>query len=283
MIDLHTHSCFSDGTDTPEELVTRAVAGGLQGLALTDHDTVAGVPRLLAAARQQGLEAIGGVEVSTTFASGEMHLLGYCVDHNDPHLTERLAWVRTGRRARNEAIVQKLKQLGLPLTWSAIKAQCAGDVVGRPHLAQAMVQRGYVRNAKEAFNRYLARGAAAYVARRTLTAAEAITVIRQAGGVPVLAHPCTLELSRESLRTLLEELQSLGLGGLEVHYPQHDHDQTLFYAGLAHDLNLIATGGTDYHGARTPDLKLGRGFGQLAVPPDTLHLLTQRRPAGRKA
>lgn len=279
MIDLHTHSLFSDGTNTPEELVALAVAGGLNGLALTDHDTVAGVPRLLAAARQQGLEAMGGVEVSTSYAPGAMHLLGYYVDHNDAHLAERLEWVRTGRHARNEAILRKLKQLGLPLTWEDIKAQCAGDVVGRPHLAQAMVQRGYVRHTKEAFDRYLARGAAAYVDRRTLTAKEAIAVIRQAGGVPVLAHPCTLDLDLKSLRTLLEQLRSSGLMGLEVHYPRHDREQTRCYAELARDLNLVATGGTDYHGARTPDLALGRGFGRLEVPPGTLHQLAARRPA----
>lgn len=273
MIDLHCHSNFSDGTDSPEELVMKAVESGVTGLALTDHDTVAGVPRFLAAAQEQGLIAVGGVEVSTTFSQGDLHMLGYFINHKDPLLAEQLAWVRSGRRARNEEILHKLHKLGMHLTWREITGHAKDAVIGRPHFAQAMVNRGYVRNTKEAFKRYLARGAPAYAARRTLTAQDAIEIITGSGGVPVLAHPFTLEFTRRELRNVLLELKQMGLAGLEVYYPQHNPEHTVFYAQLARDLNLVPTGGSDFHGGRSPDLRLGRGFGSLKVPADTIDRL----------
>ncbi len=274
MIDLHCHSCFSDGTDTPEELVAQAIQSGVKGLALTDHDTVAGVPRFAEAAAPHGITAVAGVEISTAFRHGDLHMLGYFVDHQDSQLAEKLEWIRSGRRARNDEIFHKLHQLGMPLTWPEIAGHTEDRVIGRPHFAQAMVARGYVHNTKEAFTRYLARGGSAYAARRTLAAEDALAIICDAGGVPVLAHPVTLPFTRRELRDALIELKRMGLAGLEVYYPQHNPEHTRFYAQLARELDLIPTGGSDYHGTRTPDLQLGRGFGTLKVPANTIDRLS---------
>lgn len=278
MIDLHMHSIFSDGTHTPEELIELAVDAGLSAAALTDHDTVRGVSRFLKAARQNGLFAFSGVEVSTSFAPGELHMLGYGLDHRDSVLATQLDWIRRARQSRNEEVLHKLHKLGMPLRWSEIEACAGGDVIGRPHFAQAMVHRGYVRNTKEAFRRYLTRGAPAYAKRRTLTPADAIEVIGGAGGLAIMAHPFTVDLNRSELRDLLRDLADAGLAGVEVYYPQHTPDQMRAYLAICSELDLIPTGGTDFHGGRTPDLKLGRGFGALKIP-DEVHTRLQDRLA----
>lgn len=266
MIDLHMHSIFSDGTFTPEELVAEGLRIGLKAMALTDHDTTGGVPRFLEAARAAGLRAMTGVEVSADSETGTMHVLGYGVDHTDPNLAQHLAWIREGRQARNAEILHKLNRLGLRLTAEEVAAYAGADVVGRPHFAQAMIAKGYARDKKDAFDRYLARGKPAYAERRRLDAAGTLELIRSAGGVPSLAHPFTLKLEGSALKKELARLADLGLLGLEVYYSEHTPDMQRSYMKMARDLRLVPTGGTDFHGTVSPGIQMGRGFGSLQVP-----------------
>lgn len=278
MIDLHVHSIFSDGSLTPEELIEQACLVGLRALALTDHDTTAGLLRFLAAAAGRAIRAIPGVEISAEFSPGTLHLLGYFVRPDDVALNEGLAWIRGGRALRNAEILRKLQKLGLALTWEEVVRHAGSEVVGRPHFAQALLARGYVSTKDEAFDRYLGKGKPAYAERRRFTPEDSVRLIREAGGVPVLAHPFTLHLDSTGLRQLIESLMAEGLAGLEAYYPEHTPDLQQAYARLAGELGLVATGGSDFHGELAPDIRLGSGFGDLQVPDDVVERLEARRP-----
>lgn len=279
MIDLHTHSVYSDGTNTPGELVAMAEERGVRALALTDHDTVGGIPKLLAAAEGTSLEAIPGIELSAECDHGTMHILGYFIDHTSSTLLEKIEKVRAGRKERNVEILKKLNKLGYRLLWEDIEDQAGRDVIGRPHIAAALVERGLVKSKKSAFDLLLAKGRPGYASRYHYSAAECIDLVRQAGGVSVLAHPATIHLSDAKLRQLVGELKEQGLGGIEVYYAEHRPDNRKKFMGWAEELNLICTGGTDFHGGNTPDLKLGTGFGQLRVPDEVLDHLKMVQPS----
>lgn len=276
MIDLHMHSMFSDGTFTPEELVAAGVRNGVKAMALTDHDTTAGVPRFLAAAEAAGMRAFSGVEVSAEVESGTLHVLGYGIQPEHPGLKENLTWIRKGREDRNLEILRKLNEMGMALTYEEVTAYAGADVVARPHFAQAMMAKGYVGNKREAFDRFLARGKPAYVERSRMDASDTFSIIRQAGGLPVLAHPFSLKLSGEPLRAKVEEFTRQGLGGIEVYYPEHSPERLRAYLRLAHEFDLVATGGSDFHGAVSPGVEIGRGSGHLHVPDSVANALQQR-------
>jgi predicted metal-dependent phosphoesterase TrpH len=270
VIDLHVHSVFSDGTNTPEELVAMAVERGLTAMALTDHDTVGGVEPLLRAAERVSLEVVPGIELSAECERGTMHILGYYIDHQCKKMLEKIEKVRAGREERNKEILKKLNKLGYVLMWSDVEKRAGCDVVGRPHFADALMERGHVKSRKAAFDMLLGKGRPAYVERYRYTARECIELIHGAGGVSVLAHPATLYLPDDQLRGLLAGLKKCGLGGIEAYYAEHKPENIEKFSGWARELGLICTGGTDYHGANTPDLKLGSGFGQLRVDDDVL-------------
>ena len=278
MIDLHTHSVFSDGSKTPEELVAVAAAAKLTALALTDHDTTEGLPRFLAAAQQSVIHGVTGVEISVEHHPGALHMLGYFFDPTHAGLQEKLAQLRAGRTERNRKILRQLQDLGLELTWDEVHALAGGEVVGRPHFARAMIARGHVKDKDEAFAKFLARGRPAYAERFRLSPADSIRMIRAAGGVAVLAHPCSLKLGQKALRALLLELRAAGLDGVEVYHSEHNSSQTKLFHQLATDLGLAITGGSDFLGALMPDIKLGRGFGGLRVGDELLEALDKRRP-----
>ena len=269
---------FSDGSFTPEELVVAAVAAKLTAMALTDHDTTAGLPRFLAAAAAASLRGITGVEVSADHHPGALHMLGYLLDPAHAGLQSDLARLCAGRTERNHKILGQLQALGMQLTWAEVHALAGGDVVGRPHFAQALIARGHVKDKDEAFARFLARGRPAYAERFRLSPADSIRMIRAAGGVAVLAHPCSLQLGQNALRALLMELRDAGLEGVEVLHSEHNPGQTRLYQRLANDLGLVATGGSDFHGRLMPDIRLGRGFGGLRVPDEVLAKLEARKP-----
>lgn len=277
MIDLHVHSTFSDGSLTPEDLIHEAARVGLSAIALTDHDTTAGVPRLTAAAAATSVRPIAGVEISADVKSGTMHMLGYMVDPVDQTLMERLKWLREGREVRNAEILGKLNNLGFGLTWEEVAAFAGEDVVGRPHFAQALLARNLVKDKNEAFDKYLGKGKPAYADRRRMTPENSIQLIRGAGGIPVLAHPFTLNLSAEALKKLVAQLRDWGLGGIEVFYSEHTPQMVSQYLNLARELDLVTTGGSDFHGAMNPDIKLGSGFGSLHVPDEIVEQLDRRR------
>jgi predicted metal-dependent phosphoesterase TrpH len=277
MLDLHTHSTASDGSLSPAELVRLAERTGLAGLALTDHDTVAGLPEALAAAQGSELELVPGVELSAASAEGALHIVGLFVDHRDPGLAGGLAWARRMRDERNPEIARRLAALGKPVDLERVAELAGGDVIGRPHFAAAMVERGYVSSADEAFARYLSSAGAAYVPKRKLEPAECIRLIRGAGGVPVLAHPDQTGLGKGALEQLVERLTAAGLAGIEAYCPSYDSSRTRAYRDLALKYDLVVSGGSDFHGAAKPAIKLGRGFGSMYVPDSLLDPIVEAR------
>lgn len=279
MIDLHVHSIFSDGTNTPQELIQMAEERSLRGLALTDHDTVGGIPDFLAAAENSAVEPVPGIEFSAECDQGTMHVLGYYIDHTCPVVLDKIEKVRKGREERNLEILKRLNKLGYVVLWSDVKRHAGVDVVGRPHFAAALVERGHVANKKKAFDLLLAKGRPAYQERYRYSAQECIDLIRKAGGVAVLAHPATIGLPDDELKSLICDLKEGGLVGIEAYYAEHHPENIKKYSAWAKELGLICTGGTDFHGKMTPDLKLGSGFGGLRVPDEVIDQLKAALPA----
>jgi hypothetical protein len=281
LIDLHVHTSASDGELSPGEVVHAAKEAGLGAIAVTDHDTVAGLPDALAAGRRENLEVVPGVEISAEFPGGTMHILGYFIDFTSVPFLAALREFQRNRAERNPRILAKLAALGLPLEYGAVLAKARGETVGRPHIAAAMIETGYVRSADEAFGKYLARGAPAYVERRRATPQEAIRLVHEAGGAAVLAHPRQLNRPMLEIRRAVAQLAELGLQGLEVYHTDHTADETRAYRLWADELGLVATGGTDFHGGRIRDgTRLGVGRGNLRIPYEILAQLRQHLPAG---
>lgn len=277
MIDLHCHSTFSDGSLTPEQLAEEAAKIGLSALALTDHDTVAGLPRFLVAAAGTAVRAVPGVELSVDCSSGVMHMLGYWMDVANPELIRQMEWIRDGRAMRNRAMLEKLNALGFAMTWAEVQSFAGEDVVGRPHFAQVMLQKGYAKDKNEAFDKWLGDGKPGYADRPRLTAEVAVALIRQAGGVAVLAHPFSLHIGKEAMAALFLELAGVGLAGVECYYSEHSADLTKDCLAMAKQANLVPTGGSDFHGEVSPGISLGSGFGGLNVPDEVLAQLEARR------
>ncbi len=258
LIDLHVHSAASDGSYPPAEVVRYAKEGGLTAMALTDHDTVDGLPEAVAAGETLGLEVIPGVEISAQFPGGTMHILGLYVDYHNGRLDERLAVLKQARLDRNPRIIQKLNALGIPITLARVEEISGGGQVGRPHIARALMEAGYVEDLQEAFDKYLGWHKPAYVSKFRFPPDQALAMIKEAKGIPVLAHPFTLNQgSAYALKNLIIELKGLGLAGLEVFYSEHTLAQEALYLKLAHELNLLVTGGSDYHGLNKPEITLG--------------------------
>ncbi len=266
MIDLHTHSTASDGKLTPAELMRHARSVGIEVIALTDHDTLSGLEEAAEEAARVDIDFIPGIEISAENDPGTLHMLGYFVDPSDSELIETLMWLRGGRDDRNHIILAKLAELGCPLDWEEVAALAGGESMGRPHIATAMVNRGYVSSFNDAFERYLGKGAAAYTDRLKMTPEIAIERIRSAGGLPVLAHPQTLSLNDNDLSDLLDRLASLGLAGIEVYYYSHSEEETDLYLTLASRYGLAVTGGSDFHGPGMIETKLGVGRGNMNIP-----------------
>ena len=277
MIDLHTHSTASDGTLEPEALVELAAKKKLTAVALTDHDTVAGVPRAEAAGRRLGLEVVPGVEVSVEAEKGAMHLLGYFVRPQDELLREKLSQWCHSRQQRARRMVARLAELGFEISYAQVEELAGSASIGRPHVARVLMKARVVRSVDEAFERYLRRGRPAYVPRQMPEAAEAIALIRSAGGVPVLAHPATLWLKGAELEARVKALRAQGLEGIEIHWSGHTTRQRRELLALAKKLGLAVTGGSDFHGDNKPGIQLGSGRrGNVRLPEALLDALRQR-------
>lgn len=269
-VDLHVHSTASDGVLTPSEVVGLAAERGLGAIALTDHDTLGGVTEAQQAAAGSGLEVIAGVEVSSEGEWGDLHILGYYVNPASDPLREMTQAMRDARMGRARKMVELLGELGMPLEWEEVRALAGGESVGRPHVARALLSRGYVATLQDAFDRFLANGGPAYVPRLKLTPVDVIQTIVEAGGVPVLAHPGHYWAILERL----PEFVGYGLRGLEVYYPDHSPGEIKTLLGLCREHGLIATGGTDFHG---PGLEEGAPLGSIYVPPECVEQLRRSR------
>ncbi|RKD24058.1 phosphatase [Ammoniphilus oxalaticus] len=247
MVDLHTHTTASDGTYSPEQSVKRAKQKGLQALAITDHDTVGGVREAIVAGQKWGVEIIPGIEISSVHEGQDIHVLGYFVDYEDTRFLNRLTELRNVRNKRNQMMIAKFNELGIKIDLEEVqqKSKMPGGSIGRPHFAEALIDKGIVATMKEAFDVYLGQTGKAYVNPPRLTPQEAIYLIKDAGGVPVLAHPGIYDNEE-----LVEQLLRNGLVGIEVYHPDHRPEQEEYFAALAVKYSVIQTAGSDFHGER---------------------------------
>ncbi len=276
MLDLHAHSTASDGTLSPTQLVSLAEKVGLTAVALTDHDTVEGLPEAIRAAANTRVELVPGVELSTQLDRGTLHIVGLFVDHQNDTLRSGLHQVMKMRNDRNPRLAARLAEIGLPVTMEEAEKISGTDVVGRPHFAAVMIDKGYVKDLGEAFAKYLGRDGSAHVEKARLAPGRAIEFIRAAGGVPVLAHPDQTNRKGDELDALVGELASTGLGGIECFCSPYHSQMTTDYTRLARKYNLVRSGGSDFHGQPKPKIKLGRGFGSLYVRDDLLGKIRER-------
>jgi predicted metal-dependent phosphoesterase TrpH len=277
-VDLHCHSTASDGTLAPADVVKLAVDSGLSALALTDHDTVGGIPEAAAAARAAGLDFLPGIELSCDVPKpATMHLLGYGVDPQSAVLLDLTRRLVEARNDRNPRIIRKLNELGVAITMEEVEAEAGGDVVGRPHIAAVLIRKGYVSSIKHAFDKYLAQGAPAYFDKERLTAAQAIGLVLQSGGIPTLAHPIQLRTENDAqLDRIVKDLTDNGLLGLEVIHSDHDAEHVEKYTKLADRYGLLKTGGSDFHGTNKKDIGLGVARGRR-IPREFYDALVRRR------
>jgi 3',5'-nucleoside bisphosphate phosphatase len=274
-IDLHVHSIYSDGSDTPTELVRLAVRKRLSAISLTDHDTMAGTPEALKAGDELGLEVIPGLEISGVHDQTYVHILGYGMDMDDPGLVAGLTRLQLARDERNLKIVQKIVDLGFSISIEEVHDISRIGQTGRPHIAKVLMAHGVVKNIPEAFEKFLKKGAPAYVSRFVYNSEEAIGMIKQAGGIAVLAHPIQIDPTLQRLPGLLADLAGLGLAGIELYYPTQSSKFRKKIKMVADRFDLLHTGGSDYHGDVRPGTHLAGGK-NVFVPLNVLDILRQK-------
>ena len=263
-IDLHIHTTASDGTASPAQVVRMAGELGLSAISVADHDTVSGCAEAMAEGQALGVEVVPGVEFSSRYGR-TIHILGYFLNTESPALTRVLDWIVAERDQRNEKMAALMAADGIPVDYAEMKERF-GPVIGRPNFGQLLVTLGYAESVQDAFDRYIEKGQPYYLPRKMLSIERSVEVIREAGGVPVLAHPFQYRLEEPALRQLIEHCMDHGLLGMECRYSLYDEEQSQYLLGLAREYGLVPTGGSDYHGANKPHLALGSGTGQLCVP-----------------
>ncbi len=276
-VDLHTHSTFSDGTLTPTALVDLAASQGVSILALTDHDTVEGVPEALERGRQLGVEVVSGLEIGCIHRGVSYHILGYWIDHHNVELRSWLRKLQQGRRERNRKILQRLQGLGIDIDEGEVQQVSGCGQTGRPHIARLLVHKGVVADLDQAFRRYLRKGAAAWASRFVYSAEETIAMIHLAGGVAVLAHPLQGGISPAQLNGCIGELATAGLDGLELYYPSHTKKGRRRLHRIALQYDLALSGGSDFHGDNRPGTRLCRVGNGCEVSEELVSLLGRRR------
>lgn len=279
-IDLHTHTQVSDGTDSPAQLVRRAKAAGLRALAITDHDTIAGLPEAQQEGAELGIEVIRGCEISARGDDAEMHILGLWLPEDATVLEQALANLRAHRDARNVIIVDKLQQLGLDVSYEEVLAASRGEAVGRPHIATVLINKGFANDWQDAFIRYLGYKGQAFVPKEILDPEEAVSLLAGMGATVSLAHPCLSLTSREGVEQLVRRLKGYGLSAIEAYHSDHSQAEQRFCVDIATRYGLALTGGSDYHGTAKPRISLGTGYGGLRVPMfvlDSLKALRRRQ------
>ncbi len=280
-IDLHVHSTYSDGTNTPAELVTLASNAGLSAIALTDHDTIDGIRAAQTAAASSAASAslriIPGVELSAAYKERDIHILGLFIDPEDAALSNALKTARENRRQRNLTMLQRLCDAGYPLTEDELQNGTDTSCIGRMHFANALVSRGYAKDTAEVFRRFIGTDSPYYVPREFITPRDAISLIHSAGGLAILAHPLLYHLERPELEQLIYQLKDYGLSGLEAVYTTNSNEDEQYLRTFASRNELLISGGSDYHGANKPHISLGIGRGNLRIPEAILTQLEQAR------
>lgn len=269
-VDLHTHTTCSDGTFTPKELVEYAAKKGLSAIAITDHDVFSGVEEGIARSRGLGIEVIPGIEVSAEYEGSEVHIVGLFIDIYNKAINNKLENMRKKRIDRNRLMAEKLRELGIDISYDDIKNAADGEIVTRAHIAKALRQKGYVASNQEAFDKYIGTGKAAYVKRDVLDWQETINMINNAGGAAILAHPLLYKFSQNRLENIAADMSAHGLKGIEAYYPTHSLSDVKYIKLIAEKNNIKISGGSDFHGKNKPRLDLGAGYGDLAVPYEVL-------------
>lgn len=273
-IDLHVHTTASDGTVTPADVVALAKEASLSAIAITDHDTVLGYEEAAQAGEKLGIEVFPGIELSTKYKSAA-HVLGYFIDVDNKELKKELKGIVDDRDIRNEKTVALMRQDGISITYDEMKARF-GEVVGRPHFAEILVEYGLAEDSADAFRRYVGKGMRYWLPRTTIPIERCIELILTAGGIPVLAHPFEYKYEDKSLAELIEHCMAAGLQGIECRHSSHTPGQMAYLELLADEYGLFKTGGSDFHGTVKPDISLGTGKGLVSVPYTWLEKLKER-------
>ena len=260
MIDLHTHTIASDGEKTPEELIDLAIKSGLKALAITDHDTVDSLEEAINYAKSKDITLIPGIELEAKTQKGQMHILGLFINYKDKNLNEKLFYIEDGRNKRNNKFIEEFNKLGFEITLDELKQVSSGKIIGKPHFAKVFLNKHYIDNKEEIFKNYFNKSPLKELPKFSYTAKEIIEMIKQAGGIAILAHPQTLKLDDDKFEEKLQELISYGLDGLECYYTKHTPEEMIKYRKLADKYNLLVTKGSDYHGPIIKaDIELGTG------------------------
>ncbi|MCI9526204.1 MAG: PHP domain-containing protein [Lachnospiraceae bacterium] len=276
-IDLHTHSTESDGTLTPQELMEHAKEVGLSAIALTDHDCIHGIAKARPAAKSLGLELVPGVELSTDYEGREVHILGYYIDENNREFLARLHDFVDGRDIRNEKMVALLRKEGFDITMKGLYEKYPDSVITRAHFAGYLVDNGFVKDRKTVFDKYLGDDCRCYVPREKITPFEAVRLIRLGGGLAFFAHPVLCHMNYDKLRCFIRDLKAEGLDGMEAVYSMNTPGDESNMLTLAHEFDLLVSGGSDFHGANKPHIRLGSGKGNLQIPYDILAKIKEYR------
>ena len=269
IIDLHTHSTASDGTYAPAEVAELAKTIGLSAIALTDHDTIDGLEEFERTGKALGVETIPGIEFAALwdrYHRPEIHIVGLGIDRNHTLLLERMKEIKKSRDLRNQKMCEKLSSIGLHITLDEVNANAGGEIITRAHFANVLLQKGYIKKKEDAFSRYISPGLPGYVEREFLTPKLCIETIKEAGGAAVLAHPTLYDLNMEQLKELCAELIPYGLDGIECHYSTYSPVETKSITALAEKMGLLPSGGSDFHGKNKPNIHLGSGKSNLAIP-----------------
>lgn len=264
-VDFHVHSYVSDGTVSPTEVVKLAAEAGMVAMALTDHDTVDGVEEALKAGKEYGIKVVPGIELSADYKGSDLHILGLNVDYVNEKFREKVGVCRDSRHNRNLKMIEKLKECGFDISWEIMVERFGSKSITRAHFAKYLIDEGYVANKDEAFNKYLNPGCPCYVSRVKVTPFEAIDIIKEAGGHPVLAHPLLYKMPYDRLESVIVMLKDHGLEGIEGRYALNKVEDNVFMDKLAKRHGLKMTGGSDFHGSIKPDIFVGIGKGELEV------------------
>ena len=279
IIDLHTHTRYSDGTLSPTELVKKSAEIGLSAIAITDHDTTAGISEAMEAGEEYRIEVLPGVEISAIYPHGTLHILGYYFDVTNHYLQQKLRGYINARNRRNPQILDRLKKFGYSIEMEEVVALAGGEVINRPHIAKVMLNKGYVQSNQEAFDRFLGLGALAYVPKEVYTPEESIEIIHAAGGLAVLAHPDQLQAGGlEKTLSEIRRLRNIGIDGVEAYHGNCSFEHARAYAKLAKKLGLFVTGGSDFHGDLKHDVELGQVKSLPFLPYKLVEEMKERIP-----
>ena len=282
IVDLHVHSTESDGTFTPTEVIAEAKKAGLSAIALTDHDTATGIRKAMGAAKEAGIELIPGIELSTAYTfpgkkqEKEIHIVGLYINPDDPELLKMTAEFRECRDKRNEKMIAALQEEGFPITMEALLAENTDSVITRANIARFLYEHGWIKSVSEAFDKYIGDGCRCYVGRFKITPMEAVSLIHQAGGVAILAHPLLYHMSSVRLQALIDDLTAVGLDGIEAIYSTYTVGEEQLVKKIATQNHLLISGGSDFHGSNKPSIHLGKGRGHLYIPYSVLSDIRER-------